>query len=312
MLQTWLGMPHPSILSIPWCVCTHPINVISVQFLHCAHGNERTGTHDGVCNFFIAITRDDGFHVGWEQLYALFSTTFHSSRWWVDIVFTKDKICTLVDVVIINPTRANLFHWSCATWRFTTSETTQAKERNYCDWHPTDHFLPLAIEVFGCRQTSWCVLTWLCQCYVELQRVKGLSYLCLGYFSLSKNFNYITKDASILHLKSGDNDRCNYFPTSTPSKCIPPSPRLTSYKQLVVETKRFWHLICVSFMTYNLILFIFFFPCTFSRFGMSLVIKFRRVNTLNIIGDIKIQEQLFKRYLCNKKVVFPQDFTCTS
>jgi hypothetical protein len=30
------------------------------------------------------------------------------------------------------------------------SNAVQAKEMNYCDRHPIDQFLPLAIDVFGC------------------------------------------------------------------------------------------------------------------------------------------------------------------
>jgi hypothetical protein len=33
---------------------------------------------------------------------------------------------------------------------FLVSEVVQAKEKSYHDRHPTDHFLSLAIEVFGC------------------------------------------------------------------------------------------------------------------------------------------------------------------
>ncbi len=40
-------------------------------------------------------------------------------------------------------------------------------------------------------QTSWCVLTWLCQCHFELEMAKGLSSFCFGYFFSSKNFNHI-------------------------------------------------------------------------------------------------------------------------
>jgi hypothetical protein len=39
-------------------MCTYPIDVTCVLFLHHAHGNERTGTHDAVCDTFIAIARD--------------------------------------------------------------------------------------------------------------------------------------------------------------------------------------------------------------------------------------------------------------
>jgi hypothetical protein len=46
--------------------------------------------------------------VGWKQSHALLSITFNSSCWWVDIVLTKDDICTLVDIVIVDPTQANL------------------------------------------------------------------------------------------------------------------------------------------------------------------------------------------------------------
>jgi len=32
MLWTWLGLPHPLIVNIPRCVCTHPIDPISIHF----------------------------------------------------------------------------------------------------------------------------------------------------------------------------------------------------------------------------------------------------------------------------------------
>jgi hypothetical protein len=67
-------------------------------------------------------------------------------------------------------------------------------------------------------QTSWCVFTWLCQCHLELKSTKGSSFFYFDYFFSSKNFNHITKNASILHLKSGDYYRHNDFSTSTPSK----------------------------------------------------------------------------------------------
>jgi hypothetical protein len=37
-----------------------------------------------------------------------------------------------------------------ATQRFVTFDAIQAKEKSYHDQHPTDQFLILAIEVFGC------------------------------------------------------------------------------------------------------------------------------------------------------------------
>jgi hypothetical protein len=43
-------------------------------------------------------------------------------------VFTKDGICTLVNVVIANPTRTNLLPRSCATKGFVAFDVAQAKE----------------------------------------------------------------------------------------------------------------------------------------------------------------------------------------
>jgi hypothetical protein len=83
------GLPHLLVASIPWCVCTHPINATCVHLSHCAHGNERTCTHDVIHNIFVAIALDVDFHVGWKQLHTFRSSTFHFSHWGVDIVHQK-------------------------------------------------------------------------------------------------------------------------------------------------------------------------------------------------------------------------------
>jgi hypothetical protein len=79
-----------------------------IHLLYYVHGNERMGTHDVVCNTFVTIARDVGFHVGQKQLHVLPLTMFNSSCRQVNIVFTKDGIRTLLDIVIVNPTRAYL------------------------------------------------------------------------------------------------------------------------------------------------------------------------------------------------------------
>jgi hypothetical protein len=66
-------------------------------------------------------------------------------------------------------------------------------------------------------ETSWCVLTWLCQCHLELEMAKGLFSFCFGYFFSSKKFNHIAKNASIFHLKSSSWCKpISSFSTSTP------------------------------------------------------------------------------------------------
>jgi hypothetical protein len=72
-----------------------------------------------------------GFHVGKEQLHVLPLTTFNFSCRQIDIVFTKDNICGLVDIIIANSTQANLFPQFCVIQGFVTSDVAQAKERNY-------------------------------------------------------------------------------------------------------------------------------------------------------------------------------------
>jgi hypothetical protein len=114
-LQTRLGIPHSSITSILQCVCTHPIDSISIHFhfLCCTQGNKCIGTHDVVHNTFVAISQDVVFHVGWKH--ALLATMFKFFRWWVNIVLIKDDICTLANVVIANPMRQDLFPWYWTT-----------------------------------------------------------------------------------------------------------------------------------------------------------------------------------------------------
>jgi hypothetical protein len=87
-------------------------------------------------------------------------------------VITKDGICTLNDVVIVDPMCANLFIWSCTTQRFVAFDLTQTKERNYYDQHPTDQFFFLAIEIFGCLHKQADVF--LHKCVNIIWSLKGL------------------------------------------------------------------------------------------------------------------------------------------
>jgi hypothetical protein len=65
-------------------------------------------------------------------------------------VFTKDGIHTLANIVIIDPTRVDLFLQSCTIQGLATFDAAQAKEKNYRELHPTNQFLPLAIKIFSC------------------------------------------------------------------------------------------------------------------------------------------------------------------
>jgi len=109
----------------------HPIDPMGIHLLCYAHGNECTVTHDAIHDTFAVITRNASFHMEREQLHVFRSTIFNSFCQRVNVLFTKNNICTLADVVIIDPMRMDLFPRSCATQRFVTFDTTQAKERSY-------------------------------------------------------------------------------------------------------------------------------------------------------------------------------------
>ncbi len=115
-----------------------------------------------------------------------FSTTFNSFCQWVDIVLTKEGIRTLTDIVIVDPMQVDLFPWSYTTQNFSVSDAIQAKERICSNWHPIDHFFLLAIEVFGCLHKH---VNAFLHDYVN-------AIWNLGHFSLSKNYNHVTKDVT--------------------------------------------------------------------------------------------------------------------
>jgi hypothetical protein len=48
-------------------------------------------------------------------------------------VLTKDDICTLVNIIIANPTQMDLLSQSCTTQGFAAYNAFQTKGRNYCD-----------------------------------------------------------------------------------------------------------------------------------------------------------------------------------
>jgi hypothetical protein len=101
---------------------------MGIHLLCCVHDNKCIGTHDVICNTFATIARDVGFHVGRKQLHVLPSNTINSSHRQVNIMFTKDDIHTLVDVVVVDPTRVDLLPRSCATQRFVVFNVAQTKE----------------------------------------------------------------------------------------------------------------------------------------------------------------------------------------
>ncbi len=119
---------------------------------------------------------------------------------------------------------ANLLPRSYIIQGLVAFDATQTKKRSCRDRHPVDQFLLLAIELFGCLHKIKQANVFLHDCanvIFELERARKPSFLSLGYFSLSKNFNYVAEDANILHLKSRNGSRPSYFSISTPLRHTP-------------------------------------------------------------------------------------------
>jgi hypothetical protein len=172
-LCTWLKLSYLSIVGIHQCVWTHFIHPMVIHLLCCVHDYEHIETHDIIRNTFIIIAWDVGFHLRQEQLHVLLSTTFNFSCWWIDIVLIKHDIRTLTNLIIASWTQVNLFPQSCKIQRFAICDATQAKERNYCNQHPTNQFLSLAIEIFGCLHKH--VDVFLHNCVNAIWNLKGLN-----------------------------------------------------------------------------------------------------------------------------------------
>ncbi len=102
-------------------------------------------------------------------------------------MLTKNRIWTLANVVIVDPTRANLFCRSYAIGGFSTYETTQTKGRNYHNQHPINYFFFLAIEVFGCLDKQANVFFHNCvNAMWNFKGPKGLPFFVLVTFLCKK------------------------------------------------------------------------------------------------------------------------------
>ncbi len=121
-----------------------------------------------------------------------------SSHRQVDIVFTKSGICTLIYIVIANPTHVDLLPQSRIIQRFATSNVTQVKERSYHNQHPINQFIFLAIEYLDVYTNKLiCSYTIISMSFGASKGEKALPFLS-WLLSFIKNLNYTTKDAIIL------------------------------------------------------------------------------------------------------------------
>ncbi len=102
-------------------------------------------------------------------------------------MLTKNGVHTLIDVVIVDPTQADLFPRSCVTQGFVVFDVIQTKERNYCNQHPTNQFLPLVVEIFECLHKQTNMFLHSCANAIwNLKRLKNLPLFILVTFLRQK------------------------------------------------------------------------------------------------------------------------------
>jgi hypothetical protein len=121
-------------------------------------------------------------------------------------VLTKDGIHTLANIIIANPTQANLLLRSCTIQGFATSNVIQIKERSYCNRHPIDQFFSLTIEVFGCLHKHVDVFFFDCANAIWSSKgLEGLHLSTLVTFLCKKNLITLQRRqvSSIFHFQVG-------------------------------------------------------------------------------------------------------------
>jgi len=138
------------------------------------------------------------FMWGNNNYIALLSNMFNSSCWRINIVLTKDDIHILVDIVIVDPTRTDLFLRSCTTQGLVAFNVVQSKKWSYCDRHLTNQFLPLTMEGFRCLHKQADVFLHNCANAVwSLKRLKCpplfvlfLNHINIWFSNFPKRFFY--------------------------------------------------------------------------------------------------------------------------
>jgi hypothetical protein len=95
-LHAKLSLSHPLVLGVSHYICSQPLDPMGIHLLHCVHGGERMALHDVVWNVFMAIVKDVGFHVSWEQTHILPPLALKSLHNWINIVLLINIIHTLV------------------------------------------------------------------------------------------------------------------------------------------------------------------------------------------------------------------------
>lgn len=119
-------------------MCSQPINKLGIHILWCTHAYEHTQLHDNVCNVFASIAKLIFTELARNCMFFLLSlqtskqhvdiilfkaevySTLQKSKQHINIVLSNKGVCTLIDVIVVNPAyipmfsvRNNFYSWFC-------------------------------------------------------------------------------------------------------------------------------------------------------------------------------------------------------
>ena len=127
-----LRHPYLCLFDHSVCTCRHPMDVIRTHLLRCSHGGEHTTAHDNTCDANYYIIRDAGRVVVVEKTIFLPSSIPRARGGRVDLVISEPaRGHTLLDVVIADPTRVDLFAEATVVPHHAASEAARQTERKY-------------------------------------------------------------------------------------------------------------------------------------------------------------------------------------
>jgi hypothetical protein len=145
-LHTRLGLPHFSMAHLSQCKCDHIIDDLGTHLLKCLYRNEHTTTHNTFWDNVATIFLESGTHVQREVSHLFPRHIWHQ----MDILITKDNLWTLMDIVIAYSTHINMKQRTSTTTTHVVMMTTQEKTQSYIERIPSNDFIPLAMETYGC------------------------------------------------------------------------------------------------------------------------------------------------------------------
>jgi hypothetical protein len=197
--RTRLGLPHPLALNLTHCICGSSLDPMGIHLHCCAHGGERMSF--GIFLHMLQEMQDFMFYRSKPTFFCCLFFNFLISG---STLFYQLRAFTLVDVVTIDPTWANLLSRTAHSNEVVVTLATQMKEGYYCDRYPVDVFFPLTIEVFGFFTNRFTisfinVLTWCGQ-----QRApKAFLYWCCIQF-INRECWWCYKKAQIASISKQD------------------------------------------------------------------------------------------------------------